>query len=46
MAQGAEFEAMVTEIVGMGFAREQVIRALNASFRNPERAVQYLLSVC
>lgn len=44
IAQGVEFEAMVTEIVGMGFPRDEVIRALNASFRNPERAVQYLLS--
>ena len=39
------FEAMVTQIMDMGFPREQVIAALNASFRNPDRAVQFLLSV-
>jgi len=38
------FEAMVTQIMDMGFPREQVIAALNASFRNPDRAVQFLLS--
>jgi UV excision repair protein RAD23 len=45
LVQGDQFEAMVASIMEMGFPREMVIRALNASFRNPDRAVQFLLSV-
>jgi len=41
---GPEYETAITNIVEMGFSREEAIRALRATYNNPDRAVEYLLS--
>ncbi|KAK3747592.1 hypothetical protein QZH41_015819 [Actinostola sp. cb2023] len=44
LATGSEYENLVTEIMSIGFERDKVIRALRASFNNPDRAVEYLMT--
>jgi len=41
---GADYEAMVVNLMGLGFSREEVVRALKASFNNPDRAADYLFN--
>jgi UV excision repair protein RAD23 len=42
---GAALATAIDGIVDMGFPREEVQRAMRASFNNPDRAVEYLMTV-
>ncbi|KAI4519175.1 UV excision repair protein Rad23 [Schizophyllum commune Loenen D] len=41
---GNVLQETVNNMTEMGFPREQVLRALRASFNNPDRAVEYLMN--
>lgn len=39
-----EYSSVVRNIMDLNYSREEVVRALQASYNNPERAVEYLLT--
>lgn len=43
---GSQLDSVIQNLMEMGFEREQCVRALRASFNNPDRAVEYLFNVC
>ncbi|KAI9101926.1 XPC-binding domain-containing protein [Phlyctochytrium arcticum] len=44
LATGGAYESAVTNLIEMGFEREQVVRAMRAAFNNPDRAAEYLMT--
>jgi len=42
---GPALTQAVDSLVEMGFPRDQVMRAMRASFNNPDRAAEYLMTV-
>ncbi|KAI9591914.1 XPC-binding domain-containing protein [Syncephalis fuscata] len=44
LVTGEHFEQAVQNMMEMGFPRDQVMQAMRASFNNPDRAVEYLMT--
>ena len=44
LGMGANLEPMITDLMALGFPRDQVQAALRASFNNPDRAADYLFN--
>lgn len=45
MVMGESFNQAVNDICNMGFARDDVIKAMQAAYNNPDRAIEYLINV-
>ena len=49
LVSGSDIEPVVQQLMDMGggsWDKNTVLRALRAAYNNPERAVEYLYSVC
>ncbi|KAI9364690.1 ubiquitin family-domain-containing protein [Pilaira anomala] len=44
LVTGTQLDSVLQNMMEMGFEREQCVRALRASFNNPDRAVEYLFN--
>ncbi|GAA5803121.1 hypothetical protein HPULCUR_008596 [Helicostylum pulchrum] len=44
LVTGTQLDGVLQNMMEMGFEREQCVRALRASFNNPDRAVEYLFN--
>lgn len=45
LLSGSQSEPVIAQMESMGFARDDINRAMRAAFFNPDRAIEYLLSV-
>lgn len=45
LLMGTQSEAVIGQMEAMGFARADIDRAMRAAYFNPDRAIEYLLSV-
>ncbi len=45
-AAGPALQEAISNMEAMGFERGQINAAMRAAFNNPDRAVEYLLTVC
>ena len=43
--RGEQYQTTITNLMALGFDHDQVVRALRASFHNPDRAAEYLFGV-
>jgi len=44
LVTGEAYEQAVNNLVEMGFEKDQVVKAMRASFNNPDRAAEYLMT--